>query len=176
MRRVDRCQVQLLEVEAVRDHQLHRRRSARVDHLLALRFGHGHRLFAEHVDAGVRRPHGVFGVHRVRQRNVDGVHLRQAVLDLLVGERLHAVSLGELTTLHRIAADQRGQFGVSTRVSERRKHRYLSDMAQTDHRVPHFCSSSRCHALLTPAGGNATAMPAISTDDARWLHPARALL
>ena len=92
---VDHRQVQLVEVQPIRDHQLDAADRARLDHLLALGHGDRHRLLAQHVDAGVGRSHGVFRVHRVRQRDVDGVHLREAVVDLLVGEGRHAVLLGE---------------------------------------------------------------------------------
>jgi hypothetical protein len=62
-----------LPVDAVADHQPAPGAPAGVDHLPALGRRHGHRLLAEHVLAGLRRPHGVLGVQRDRQDHVHRV-------------------------------------------------------------------------------------------------------
>ena len=81
---IDHLQVDLLEVQPIRDHQLDPLLAARVDHALAFIDRHRHRFLTQHVDAGPRRPNRVLGVHRVGQRDIDRVHLFEAGLVVVV--------------------------------------------------------------------------------------------
>lgn len=60
-----------LVLDAVGDHELFVGALARGDHLLGFGGAVGHRLFAQHVFAGLRGAHGVLGVQTVRQDDVD---------------------------------------------------------------------------------------------------------
>jgi hypothetical protein len=75
----------------------------------------------------------VLGVHRIRQRDVDGNHRLQTFVEFVVVEgAIEPVALRELPTLGAVPAHDGGQPGVSARMCERRKHGDLRDMAQTD--------------------------------------------
>src|SRR5208337_659188 len=74
---------QLLELETrrlkiltVANHQANGGSAASCDHLAALFHRIGHRLFAEHMLAGVCRLNGIVGVRAVVGSNVNGLHLR----------------------------------------------------------------------------------------------------
>ena len=84
---IDRLQVDLLEVQPIRNHQLDAILAAGVDHPLAFVGGDRHRLLAEHVNAGFGGTNRVLGVHRIRQRDVDGIHLFEARVVVVVGKR-----------------------------------------------------------------------------------------
>ena len=83
------------------------------------------------MDAGTGGPDRVFGVHGVRQGNVDGIDDAEALVELLVGEGMvNPISAADLTALGPVPADDRHQPGVAARVSERRNHRHLSDVSK----------------------------------------------
>jgi hypothetical protein len=107
--------VDRLEVKSLRNHELRVRPTPRVDHPLALLDGDRHRLLGQQLDTRVRRSNRVVGMHRVRQGDVDGVHLAEAVLVLVVAVRRgDAVFPGERFQLDRIIADQRREGRVAT--------------------------------------------------------------
>ena len=81
---VDHPQVDLLEVQAVGDHQLDAVLGAGGDHPLALGGGHRHRLLAQDVDAGARGANRILRVLRVGQRDVDRVDVLEAGLVVVV--------------------------------------------------------------------------------------------
>ena len=65
-------------MQAVRNHQLDAVLVAGIDHPLTFLDGDGHGFFAQHVHAGLGCAHGVLGVQRVGQGDVDGVHVLEA--------------------------------------------------------------------------------------------------
>jgi hypothetical protein len=96
------------------------------------------------VYARFGRSHGVLGVHRVWQRDVHGVDLAQAIVELLVGESMfESIALGEFASFRSIFADDGDQFRVSTSMSERGEDGDLRDMAKSDDRVSYV--SCCCH-------------------------------
>jgi hypothetical protein len=120
-------------VQPVGDHQLDLCLSAGGNHPPALVDRHGHRLFAQHMDAGARRANRVLGVHRVRQGEVDGVNRPQAFVELVVVERvLEPIALRDVPPLRTVAADDSRQPRVSSRMRECGKHGNLGDVAQPD--------------------------------------------
>jgi hypothetical protein len=99
-------QVQRLEVQPIRHHQLDPCLAARRNHPAAFIDGHRHRLLAQHVDAGTRRTNRVFGMHGVRQGDVDGVDDAQALVELLVRECVvQSVSPSQFAAFRAVAAD-----------------------------------------------------------------------
>ena len=84
---VDGLQVDLFEVQAVRNHQHDAVLFAGIDHPLTFLDGDGHRCFAQHVHAGLRCANGVLGVERVGESDVDGVHLLEALIVFVVRVR-----------------------------------------------------------------------------------------
>ena len=93
-------------MEAIRGHQLDVGVLARGDHLLALAIGDGERLLAENMDARVGRANRERRVLRVGQRDVDGIDLAQAVLELVVGAACRRlVAIAQLSELLGVMAD-----------------------------------------------------------------------
>ena len=105
-RQLDRVEIDRLEVQPIRDHQLDVVRPARGDHLPAFLDRDRHRLFAQHVDAGPGGANRVLGVHRIGQRDVDGIDAAQALVEFVVVERvIEPIPLRDLAPLGSIAAD-----------------------------------------------------------------------
>ena len=146
--RSDHAQVDLLEVQPIRNHQADAMAAAGRDHPSALLDGDRHRLLAEHVHAGACGADRVLGVHRVRQRDVDGVHLLEAGIVVVVSERVFdAVRAGQLLQLGAVVADERREPRVAPRVREGRQHRHLRDMAEANHRIADAALSVLRHPL-----------------------------
>jgi hypothetical protein len=101
MRRL-RLAVGRLEVDAVGDAELAVVGLRRGDHPLALGAGRGHRLFAQHVLAGLERAHRVLGVEADREDDVDAVDLAVVLHRVVVGvvvEPADAVPRAEVARL-----------------------------------------------------------------------------
>src|SRR4029450_13891802 len=82
------------------------------------------------------RPHGVFGMHRIRQRDVHRIDLVQAVLELIVREGvLESVALPKFPPFRSIVADDGNELRVPSSVRERGKDSDLGNMTKTDHGV-----------------------------------------
>src|SRR5688572_1699063 len=129
---IDRLQVDFLEVQPVGDHQLDAIPAARVDHAPALTHRHRHRLLAQHMHAGPRRSDRVLGMEMIRERNIHGVHLLEALLVLRVREhRRHTVPLRQQPQLGRIVADQGREARVPACVREGRQHRHLCNVTES---------------------------------------------
>jgi hypothetical protein len=107
-------------VQPVADGELALGLLGRVDHLLA--FGHrdGHRLFADHVLAGLEGADGVLGVHGVGQHHVHDVNVLVidqpvvgfVVVHVLVGNVVLAFPLGGLGGRTRHQAGELAELGL----------------------------------------------------------------
>ena len=93
-----------------------------------------HRLLAQHVHAGPGRADRVLGVHGVRQRDVDRVDLLEARVVLVVASRRRrcGTCFDSAFELAAVVADQRADARIAPGVGERRQHRHLRDVAQSD--------------------------------------------
>jgi hypothetical protein len=75
-------------------------------------------------------------MHRIRQRDVHRIDLVQAVLELIVRERvLESIALAQFTPFRSIVAHDRNELRVPSRMRERGKDRDLGDVTKTDHGV-----------------------------------------
>jgi len=91
----------------------------------------GHRLLTEDVDARLGGSNGVFGMHRVGECDIHRINLRQAFIELVVGEGvLQAIPLGEFTPLGSVAADDGDQFRVAPCMRETWQYGDLCDVAK----------------------------------------------
>lgn len=120
-----------------------------------------HRLLTENVQTSTCGALCVFTMHRIGQRDVNGVDL--ATCEELVGifvaaHAVHAVATGELPQLLRIVADQRRQRAILLRLREGRQDRSLRDVAQADDGVTDLPAGD--DALGRPAAGSAAAASA----------------
>ena len=135
---VDRRPVVRVVLQAIGDHQQALGLGAGAHHAFGVGDAGRHRLLAQHVLAGLRRAHGVFGMHVVRQHDVDEVD-RRIVADaveagvVVKSLRRHAVLVGDGTRLGRVAADERRDAHMLAR---QRPGQDLVDrqMSETDHR------------------------------------------
>ena len=74
-------------------------------HFFALGNRDRHGLFTEHVHARLDGADGVLAVHVIGQRDIDGIHLPQALVVLVVAEGVvEPVAPGNLATLGPVAA------------------------------------------------------------------------
>ena len=98
------------------------------------------------MDTGAGCSDRVFGVHGVRQRNVDRVDDAETLVEVLVREGvLNPIPASHLTALGTVAADDRHELGVATRVSECRNHRHLCNVSKA-----HDSISDRSVCLPSP--------------------------
>ena len=128
-------------MKPVSGHQLYLMLRASLDHLQALLFGHGQRLFAEHMDAGCGGAHGEVPVHRILKRNINRIDCAamQAGFVLIIRIGLGNLILArKFLQFDRVARDQGDQFGVLPRMGESGQHSVLRDVPQTHHRVSNF--------------------------------------
>jgi len=134
----DRRQVGGFEVQAIGDHQSDIVLLSRLDHAFTIFLGDRHRLLAQHVDPRPGSPLGVLPMHAVRKRDVNRIDIAagETAFIVVVGVTVaDPVLAGELLQFDWIVRDERGQFGVSPRVRERRQYRRLRDVTEPDHRV-----------------------------------------
>ena len=151
---LDRGEVRRVEVQPVRDHQLHPGVGARGDHLAGTR--PASRPSASRTGRGPWpcRRHRVLAVHRVRQHDVHGVDRAalQQVAVLLVPVGGHAVLFADRLVLDRVARDDRGEFGVR-RVLEPGEDGGLREPPDPDHRVTDLVGVVRRHLVVSVLGG-----------------------
>lgn len=124
-----------LEVEAIRDHELHAGVLARGDHLSAVFLRGRHGLLAQHVLAVLRREQRVVCVQVVGYGDVDRVDFVRAeeVTALSIVDGRHVVAAAQEVALFGVARDDRGQGGVLG-VLEGGQDRHLSDVTRADDR------------------------------------------
>jgi hypothetical protein len=107
-------------VQPVADGELALGLLGRVDHLLAFGHRHGHRLFADHVLAGLEGADGVLGVHGVGQHHVHDVNVLVVdqpvvgfvIVHVLVGNVVLAFPLGGLGRRARHQAGELAELGL----------------------------------------------------------------
>jgi len=133
-----RLDVVRLPVDAVADQEPAVRLPAGVDHLPALGRGRGHRLLAQHVLPRLCGAHGVLGVQRGGEDDVDGVDGRvvaQPVVGLVAVDAPlgQPVGGGDRAGLVAVAADERGEPQVPG-AGEARKDLVDRVVAEPDHR------------------------------------------
>jgi len=76
-------------------------------------------------------------VHRVWERDIDGIDPAETIVKLVVRERLlETISLRDFASLRPIVADDRNECRITTGVSEGRQNGHLGDMPETHHGVP----------------------------------------
>jgi hypothetical protein len=123
-------------MQPVRHHQLHASPTTGRNHLAALPRGYGHRFFTEYVYARFGGSNGVFGVHRVWERDIHRINLRQAFIELVVRESMmQAIPLGEFMPLGSVAADDGDQLRVAPCIRESWQYGDLCDVAKAHDRV-----------------------------------------
>ena len=143
MRHFRRFQIGTLEVQPVGDHELDAVAPRHLDHPLAVLRSDRHRLLAENVQAGTRGALRVFTMHRIGQRDVDGVDLatpEELVGIVVAADAAHAVAAGKLPQLFRVIGDQRRQRAILQRLREGRQDRGLRDVSETDDGVSDLLS------------------------------------
>ncbi len=108
-------QCRRLEVQAVGDHQLGAAALRRGHDGAAVQLQGGHRLFQQHMDAGVEGRDRVLAMHPVRQRDVDRVELAagQSLRVLLIAPGPELVALAQDSELALVAADQSRELRVA---------------------------------------------------------------
>ena len=130
---LDRLEIDVLEMEAVGDHEADVMLARRCQHAFALFDRHRHRFLAEHVDTRFGSADRELGVHGVRERDVDGVDFVQAILELFIVEgQRHVVALLQGCELFVVIADERRQHRVLSRVGERGQDGDLRDMSKAN--------------------------------------------
>ena len=113
--------------------ELQPRRLEGLDHAPRVRHGQRQRLFTEHVPAGARRREGLFGVLRVRRRDVDDVDLGVPQQLRVPGVRpLGAVLLRERLGAPPVTADRRDQRPLAAERLDRRRRRAAGEAAGPD--------------------------------------------
>ena len=102
---------------AVGDHQFAIGFAAGVNHLLTFGRRVRHRLFAEHMLAGLKSAHRVLGVHAVGQHDVNHIHIgivfdRIVILIVVNVLFIDFISQRELVGFVRMSADESDDFGL----------------------------------------------------------------
>jgi hypothetical protein len=111
------------------------------------------------VNSGFRRTNGVFRMHRVRQGNVDGIHLLQTLIVFVVGEGLiYSILPAKFVTLGDIVTDEGGEFGITFRMRKRGKNRNLRDMAQSNDGIANSFAHAGFRAIRGPISVLGTAI------------------
>ena len=99
------------------------------------------------------RPHGVFGMHRIRQRDVHRIDLVQAVLELIVREGvLESVAFAKFPPFRSVVAHDGNELRVSSSMCERGKDSDLGNVTKTNYGVSDGFMPSRW-SLCTCATG-----------------------
>ncbi len=141
-----------LVLAAIGDHQLALRLLAGGDHGFAVGNRSGHRLFAQHMLAGLEAANGVFGVHAVGQHDVNDVDVG-IVLQLVVGLvavdvlRVDAITRAELGGLFGMPGNERDGLGMLAQ-GKRRKDLVDGERAESDDRVAELLAWGIGHAQL----------------------------
>ncbi len=135
---LDGAEIRRLIVAAIGDHQLDVCGLAGGNHLFAVGNAGGHRLFAEHMLAGLGGADGVFGMHGIRQRNIDRIDggiVRDLVEVLVVvdGSGRHVVLGRDAFGFVAMSADQGGDLRVGG--APRSRHEVACDAAESDYGI-----------------------------------------
>jgi hypothetical protein len=78
-------------------------------------------------------------MHRVGQREIDGIDLGETVIELVVGERpLEPITPRDLSTLGPIVTDHGDEPGIPTGMGEGRQHGHLRDVSESDDRIADY--------------------------------------
>ncbi len=122
-------------MQMVGDHQLDAVAVGGVNHPATVAGSDGHELFAEDMNAGPGRLHGVFAMEAIGKCDIDGVDhsAAQALLMIFIGVDLRdAILPAESAAFHGIVGFERGKTSRGFRVDKGRKDGDLRNMPESD--------------------------------------------
>lgn len=128
-------EVGFFEMEAIGDHQLGFGVIGGLNHAAAIFSGDGHRLFANHVDAGLSGGDRIRAVHAVGKHDIESIDElagKKLVKSFVAVGVLDFVPGGDFFELGGVAGDQGDDFGIFTGVGKGGQDGNLGEVSEAD--------------------------------------------